>query len=198
MRTEVSLTCRCGKVRGRAVDVSPKTVNRVICYCRDCRAFLRWLDRADLLDAAGGSDIVQLARGRVRFDVGLDEVRCVRLTDRGLHRFYAACCNTPVGNTVPRVPFLGVVTALFQTTQLDALAGRAVRVQGRSATAPLEGYSDVAPRMWLHASSLLFGWWIRGLGGDALIDPKTLAARTPQRVLTPAERAQLADPTSAP
>jgi len=192
--TEVPLQCRCGKVRGRALEVSPKTVNRVVCYCRDCRALLRWLDRADLLDAAGGSDIVQLARARVRFEEGMGEVRCMRLSDKGLHRFYAGCCNTPVGNTVPRVPFLGVARALFATDDLDALAGRAVRVQVRSATAPLEGASDFAPRMWAHVSWLLLGWWVRGLGGEALIDPKTHASRTPVRVLTPDERARLADP----
>src|SRR4051812_39818162 len=55
------LGCRCGRVRGTVTRAAPASVNRVICYCDDCQAFAHWLARADLLDAHGGTDIVQLA-----------------------------------------------------------------------------------------------------------------------------------------
>ena len=41
-------------------NASSTTVNRVVCYCDDCQAFLHYLKRADLLDAHGGTDIVQV------------------------------------------------------------------------------------------------------------------------------------------
>jgi hypothetical protein len=190
---ETSLSCRCGRVRGRVRDAAPAALNRVMCYCRDCRAFARWLERTDLLAPAGGVDIVQVARGRVAFDAGVEELRCLRLSDKGLHRFYVACCRTPMGNSMPKVPFLGLAAQVFQVPDLDALAGRAVPMNVRSATAPLPGLTDFHPLMWAHATRLIAGWWLRGLGGDTFFDRASGAPRVTPRVLTPAERARLAD-----
>jgi hypothetical protein len=60
MTTRAELRCRCGEVRGFVADASPRTVNRIVCYCDDCQAFAHRIGRADLLDAHGGSDIVQV------------------------------------------------------------------------------------------------------------------------------------------
>ena len=38
----------------------------MVCYCDDCQAFLHYLGRADLLDALGGTDIVQMAPAACR------------------------------------------------------------------------------------------------------------------------------------
>ena len=56
---DLPLRCKCGHVRGVAVDVSPSTGFRFVCYCGDCQAFARFLRRTDVLDAAGGTDIFQ-------------------------------------------------------------------------------------------------------------------------------------------
>jgi len=45
-------------------NISANTVNRVVCYCDDCQAFLHHLARKDLFDAYGGPDIVQIAPQR--------------------------------------------------------------------------------------------------------------------------------------
>jgi len=189
--TDLPLRCRCGHVHAHALDVSPSTTNYVVCYCHDCRAYLRWLGRNDLLDAGGGTQIVQMARGRVVFDQGLDAVQCMRLSDKGLFRWYASCCRTPVGNSIPVVPFLGVSTGFFDpdaaerwTRELPPL----VRVQSRSACGPVR--SDTAPAfpMFLRITRLLLGWAIRGLGGNTLFDAKTRKPRVEPRVLTRAER----------
>src|SRR5262249_31767225 len=104
------LRCRCGGVRGRVKDAAPQTVNRLVCYCDDCQAFAHHLGRADLLDPHGGTDIVQVAPASVAFDEGADRIEGVRLGPKGLYRWYAKCCNTPVGNTVsPAVAFVGIV-----------------------------------------------------------------------------------------
>jgi Family of unknown function (DUF6151) len=71
---DLPLRCCCGQVRGVASVVSPSTGFRLFCYCKDCQAFARFLDRADVLDAAGGTDIVQMPPGRVKLTAGIDAV----------------------------------------------------------------------------------------------------------------------------
>jgi hypothetical protein len=89
-------------------------MNRVVCYCDDCQAFAHHLKRADILDAHGGSDILQVAPAALSFDRGADRIACVRLAPKGLYRFYATCCNTPLGNTLgTKVPFIGLVAEAF-------------------------------------------------------------------------------------
>jgi len=65
MNMQAELRCRCGEVRAVVKDPSPKTVNRVICYCDDCQAFAHQLGRSDLLDVHGGTDVVQVAPATV-------------------------------------------------------------------------------------------------------------------------------------
>ena len=104
------IQCSCGSLRG-TVDCSDG-VNRCVCYCADCQAFARFLQReSEILDAAGGTDIMQTAPENMTFVAGLEHLACMRLTPDGLLRWYAACCNTPVGNTPPRfkIPFVGLI-----------------------------------------------------------------------------------------
>src|SRR5262249_49832287 len=56
---DLPLRCRCGRVRGVASDVSSSSGFRFVCYCEDCQAFARFLERPDVLDPAGGTDIFQ-------------------------------------------------------------------------------------------------------------------------------------------
>ena len=51
------LCCRCGHVRGVAREVAPSAGFRFICYCTNRQAFARFLERPDVLDDAGGTDI---------------------------------------------------------------------------------------------------------------------------------------------
>ena len=72
----------------------------MLCYCSDCQAYLHYLDRADLLDAHGGSDVVQVAPSSLTFTQGEQHIKGLRLTETGLYRWYAGCCHTPLGNTM--------------------------------------------------------------------------------------------------
>src|SRR5262245_39249766 len=115
MSHDVELGCRCGHVHGRVRGASPEAVNRAVCYCDDCQAFLHYLGRANMLDAHGGTDIVQVAPSSLSFDRGTDRIACVRLSPKGLYRWYASCCKTPLGNTVgPALPFVGIVAEAFR------------------------------------------------------------------------------------
>ena len=123
------IQCRCGTVRG---GISGEGVhNRVVCYCADCRAFARYLGRAaDVLDAQGGTEVVAITQSRLGFTEGADRLAAVRLSEKGMIRWYAACCNTPIGNTTadPKVGFIGVIHACLDRGRMDADFGTKVAV----------------------------------------------------------------------
>jgi len=109
------LQCRCGTVRGYLSHTAG--VNRCVCYCRDCQAFAHFLGKADeILDAQGGTDVVQTRPANLTFTQGQEALACMRLSPKGLLRWYAACCNTPIGNTVAdyRVSFVGLVHSCLE------------------------------------------------------------------------------------
>ncbi|HET9958345.1 MAG TPA: DUF6151 family protein [Polyangiaceae bacterium] len=109
MDGDVELRCRCGKVHGWLKGTAPSTVNRMVCYCSDCQAFLHHLGRADLMDAHGGTEIVQVPPNSISYDRGTELIAGVRLAPGGMHRWYASCCKTPLGNTrTPALPFVGL------------------------------------------------------------------------------------------
>lgn len=177
-------------------DVSPATGNRVVCYCDDCQAFARFLEQPDVLDALGGTDIYQVAPARMRITAGEDALACVRLSEKGLYRWYAGCCRTPIGNTIPRAPFVGVIHVFMDHAgdgrSRDEVLGPPVGfVHGRFA---IGGQPAHAPRkatvgLVARSARLLLGWWARGLGTPSpFFDAKTRAPRVPPRVLTKDER----------
>src|SRR5262245_20171081 len=143
LHSDLALRCECGHVRGVASEVSPSTGYRVLCYCKDCQAFARFLERADVLDAAGGTDIFQMPPGRVKLTAGMDAMRCLRLSNRGIYRWYTDCCRTPIGNTAgPRVPLIGLIHC-FMDHQADGHSRDVVlaRLFAESTNAPPSGRS---------------------------------------------------------
>src|ERR1700722_964829 len=110
------LRCSCGALTG-AVE-HERLANHSICYCEDCQAFARFLGReADLLDARGGCENIQALPGDVTFREGVQHLACIRLSEAGLLRWYAACCNTPIGNTpaTSKLPFVGLARACLES-----------------------------------------------------------------------------------
>jgi hypothetical protein len=197
------LRCRCGKVEGRVVDASGSTVNRVVCYCDDCQAFAHALNRADVLDAHGGSDVVQVAPAALEFVRGTELIAGLRLGPRGLFRFHATCCNTPIGNTMgTSIPFVGIVAHAF--ADADALFGPPIGgIQGKFAVGtPPAG--TVKPDLRVIARSIrkVLGWKLHGKATPhPFFEPGAKAPRYPLRVLTPAERdalRPLCGPMAAP
>jgi hypothetical protein len=167
MNIQAELRCRCGEVRAVVRDPSPKTVNRVICYCDDCQAFAHQLGRADLLDVHGGTDVVQVAPASLTFVQGQDKIAALRLSPKGLFRWHARCCNTPVGNTLtPSVPFVGVVAQAFEThgQNPDALFGRPVGTNlGKFAIGDVQGKTKgVSLSLLLRVLRLVLGWRLTG------------------------------------
>lgn len=194
MGTRAEFRCRCGEVRGFVADASPRAVNRVGCYCDDCQAFAHWLGRADLLDAQGLSDIVQVAPASFVFEQGQNRIKGVRLSPKGLYRWYVSCCNTPVGNTLtPSIPFVGMFATAFDQggQRADAVFGPPTgAIMGKYAIGEAPpGTTGVRLPLLLRVISRVLGWRLRGKvwphpfftrGNDAPVYPVN--------VLTPEER----------
>ena len=145
------LRCRCCALQGH-VELNDRS-NRMVCYCQDCQAFARFLGPADqVLDAQGGSDIVQLAPHRIKITQGASHLAVMRLSSKGMLRWYAACCRTPVGNTMTsrNMPFTGLLAQCLDTSPLEAAFGP---VQGSVNTASAIG--EPKPRAFGMAASLL-------------------------------------------
>ncbi len=106
----VPLKCACGKVQGLAKNVAPKTGNRIVCHCTDCQNFAQYLKSSTTLDEHGGTDIFQMPLNGVEITQGKEHIQCIRWNKKGLFRWYADCCKTPMGNTMSsKVAFIGVI-----------------------------------------------------------------------------------------
>ena len=120
------LQCRCGTLRGYLVPSRGAT--RAVCYCKDCQAYARFLRTEGIVDQDGGTEVVALLPKQVHFTDGLKVLACMSLSERGLLRWYASCCNTPIGNTPrnPKVPYVGIVHSCLDGTapSLESLFGR--------------------------------------------------------------------------
>ena len=116
--TKIELACDCGKLRGHALNISPRTGNHIICMCKDCQAFARFLERQDtILNANGGTEIFQITPSQIKLETGLEHLSAMRLSPKGTIRWYASCCNTPIANTTPSsaIPFAGVFSNFIKT-----------------------------------------------------------------------------------
>jgi len=197
MTTRAELRCRCGEVRGFVADASPRAVNRVVCYCDDCQAFAHRIGRADLLDAQGGSDIVQVAPSSVTFVQGQDRIVGLRLAPKGLFRWHTSCCHTPVGNTVtPAIPFVGIIARGFDhgAQRADDVFGKPVgAIFGKFAIGnPPAGSTRMQPSLLLRAIRMVLGWRLRGQAWpNPFFARDTRAPIYPLTVLSPAEREAL-------
>jgi len=104
------IQCSCGILKGTVSTTD--VINRCVCYCTDCQAFAHFLQRpTDILDSLGGTDIIQTLPKYISFTEGTENLACMRLTDKGLLRWYASCCHTPIGNTPPnfKLSFIGLI-----------------------------------------------------------------------------------------
>jgi hypothetical protein len=197
MSTQAELRCRCGEVYGFVTNASPQTVNRVVCYCDDCQAFAHQLGRADLLDTRGGTDIVQVAPASLKLTQGQRRIVGVRLTPNGLFRWYASCCNTPLGNTVsPVIPFIGIVAQAFRhgTQSPDDAFGKPIAaIMGKHAVggAP-PGSTGMRLSFLVRVLLMVLGWRLRGqTWPHPYFDRNTRAPIYPLTVLSGAQREAL-------
>lgn len=199
MPTDIPLRCACGTIRGTALAVAPGAGNHVVCYCKDCQAFARFLGRPGITDEQGGTDIFQMAPGRVRITAGAEALACVRLSDKGLHRWYCRDCKTPLGNTVSaRVPFVGLIHSFMDPAsdgpaRAAALGRPIVHAFPEGATGPLPRFpGDISmPRFFARAARLMLTWLVTGVASPSPFFAGKGAPRCAPQVLTPEQRRAL-------
>ena len=116
---EIKLGCACGKVQGTTEDVNAQSGNRIHCCCADCQRFAIFLKQEDkVLDQYGATDIFQIPIAHLHITHGHENLGLMRLAPKGLNRWYAKCCHTPIGNTLGgKAPFIGIIHNFMQHTQ---------------------------------------------------------------------------------
>jgi len=190
------LRCACGRLEGHVA--ATHRAGRAICYCRDCQAFARFLGPPEAtLDALGGTDIIATAPRFVQFTAGTEQLQCMSLGPRGLLRWYAGCCRTPIGN-IPRNPKLSYVGLVHNCLAGSPAAKDAAFGPARLVVNPQSASGRVAPTplpMLLAMLKIL-----RNVGGSRLSgtyrqNPFFIAGTdepiVPPQVLTAAQRQAL-------
>ncbi len=190
------LRCSCGTLKGYVVH--PERVNRVVCYCRDCQAFAHFLGRqTDILDVQGGSDVIQTIPANVVLTAGSEALACMRLTDKGLLRWYAKCCNTPIGNTLAnhRVSFVGLLHNVLDNSgkSLDGSFGpvrmwsftksakRPVEVPSLSLIVGIGRFAAMVIRARIDGSYLRTPFFVTSTGAP-IVTPQVLSAGERERL----------------
>lgn len=200
MPIDVPLRCACGKLQGTALAVSPRSGCRVVCYCGDCRAFGHFLGGPGILDDWGGTDIFQMAPSQVRITGVATSLSCMRLSAKGMYRWYCGECKTPVGNTVSaRLPFVGLIHTFIDPDNAcgarDDLLGKPVgytRTKSAVGDLPAEIRDSSSLPVIARSLKLLSKWWLTGAGSPSpFFADQTRAPRTTPRTLTPDERRAL-------
>jgi len=210
MQADLPVRCACGAVRGIVRGISRHRGNRVVCYCDDCQSFAHFLGSVDrILDGHGGTDIFQMSPARLEITGGVDRLACIRLRPRGLLRWYAGCCRTPIGNTPAswKAPFVGLIHSCIDRQAAgpsrDELLGPVrARIHARDAKGDrvkLAAHERVPAWLFLRILSILLVARLRAdhtrspffdaVSGEPIAPPHVLTAEELGRVEAARDRA---------
>ena len=189
MSADLPFTCRCGAVRGEIENVGPRAGDFVVCHCTDCQAFANRFDAGDRLFGDGAGTLLYQSRcARMRIESGVDELRCIHLTEEATLRWYAGCCDTPLFNSYKngKIPYVttlvGNCDAEARTRLLGEPIGHLFVDDDPACTGPVRRLS---------MNTLMRRFFVRMVkdivSGDrrrsALFDPETLEpVSTPMRL----------------
>lgn len=123
--SEIPFSCSCGAITGALGIDSPREGNHLVCHCPDCRAAVTHLTGAA---PEAGVELFQTLPDRIHITQGADRLAILRLSPKGILRWYASCCGAPLFNTLksPKLPFVGIAVArLADAAPLGPLKGRA-------------------------------------------------------------------------
>jgi hypothetical protein len=171
------------------LSVSPEAPGtHLACYCVDCQGAARHLGAEGLLDDKGGTEIFQTLPAHVTIEAGAQHLALMRLSPKGVLRWHAGCCGTPITNTLPSpgLSFCGMVlpagTDRFRpiTARVNAKSARApVREHGLAAAGYAVLRRAIRARLTgLHRRTRLFD-----ASGNPVVPPRvlSLAERTAGR-----------------
>ena len=171
-------------------DVAPDRGNHLKCYCSDCQTAANVLGYQDTLDNWGGTTVFQTIPRNVEFERGQRYLACLRLSPKGMLRWYAGCCNAPLFNVLPnsRIAMTGLNMARIAESDQAAFGPLAGVYSAKGAKNPPP---DLKDRGIPKAFALVF--WravkaqLRGDSAAPFFDANGQPVVTP-RVLTLEER----------
>ena len=122
---DIKLSCSCWKIEGIAHSISPNNGNRIVCHCTDCQNFAKFLgNKESILDDYNGTDIFQMPLSKIEITQGKEYVKCMRITEKWLYRWYSSCCKTPIGNTMSaKMNFMWVIHNFMNIKNRDEILG---------------------------------------------------------------------------
>ena len=163
----VELECSCGEVKGN-VQIVPKSFFHVHCLCCDCQNFASHLGNADkILDAHGGSELLQTYPQYMEITEGKEKIACMQLKVKGIFRWYTSCCDMPLANTMnsAKVPFVGVPVKLMKFSseqeKLEKLGPVIMKAFGKYSIGEMP--KDAHERFPLSFMPKIMGFMIKGL-----------------------------------
>lgn len=196
--TDLAVSCPCGSVKGTLRGVSPSTVQHLVCHCVDCRTAVRHLGRDELLTEHGGVQIVQASPARLTIEAGHSHIALLRLSPKGLLRWYSSCCNTPLANMVDhdKLPFVGVPRVNLPA-DADAHLGPSSGIQGAQATTeasklPAHVHNTLPVGLQVKTAWRLGAAWLRGEARPSPFHNEDGSFIVAATVLTKQERAAAA------
>ena len=199
MSDQLSLSCRCGAVKGHMTVEDLAALPRYVCYCDDCQAFIRYLDRAEeVLDGCGGTEVVHATPASLHLDSGTEHLRCLDLRGGGTLRWFAACCGSPIGSTPksPGFPFVSLVATFVRDTREKAsigpIRGRLMLKYASGDVGPLRKDALPAFRMFLRvARTMLTERLLRRHRPTPFFQAGGASPISPPQALTAQERARV-------
>ena len=193
-KSDLPLSCTCGEFAAVLHDVGPKEGTRLVCYCDDCRDFLRVIDRAELLDEYGGNPVYQTRVAKLEIIGGADKLATLHMTDKPTMRWYTTCCRTPLFNTASKAKpaFLSVnIAAVDSKTADDILGPSQGRFASKFAERNLPAGQDRSV-LWLALRAIprvLRDTWSKAWKQFPLFDPVSREPLAAPRKVTREERA---------
>lgn len=118
----MKIQCDCGKFQALLKHFPKASPGRLVCYCDDCQSYAKKIGREDILDEFGGTEVIPAYPNDFVIQEGKEHLKCFKLSPKGLHRWTAACCNTPIVNTMPKFPWLGIPRNVYTNADSNALA----------------------------------------------------------------------------
>jgi hypothetical protein len=187
--TDLAFACTCGTVTGHLTGATSGGGLHLACHCTSCRVAELALGQPD--PRPGPVGLFLTTPDRVVLHSGADRLAVLKLGPRSsTWRWYASCCNAPLGNTGPRpgFPFASICTARIS----DSAALGPVRSE---AFVPQPGGGTKHRHIGRFAVHLLKGALATRLSGrwkdTPFFDAATGSPKGPVRSLSAAERAAL-------
>lgn len=121
-----------------------------------------------------GVDLFQTTPDRIRIAAGQDQLALLRLSPRGLMRWYARCCGTPLFNTTstPLFSFVGVLTRNLEGSEaLGPVVAHGFVDDGTGKSRHVHGGRVVRGLLSRAAGALISGRWRQ----TPFFDPATRA-----------------------